>query len=162
MSMAPIPIVFLIAAVALAPASAAKGRSEQPVFAWPVSGKVVDDDDGKPCPARYEGIDIDVPEGTEVRASLSGTVIYAGGAIRGFGNLVLIRHRGGWVTVYGHNSELYVNRGERVETGDVIARTGSTGFVSSPQLHFEIRKGPIPWNPAEYLALLKEQAPELP
>lgn len=159
--MAPIPIVFVLTAAALVPATAAKS-GDPPVFAWPVSGKVVDDDDGKPCPARYEGIDIDVPEGTEVRASLSGTVIYAGNTIKGFGNLVLIRHAGGWVTVYGHNSELYVNRGEAVETGDVIARTGSTGFVSSPQLHFEIRKGPIPWNPAEYLALLKEQPPQLP
>jgi murein DD-endopeptidase MepM/ murein hydrolase activator NlpD len=133
-----------------------------PPFAWPVNGKVVDDDDGRPCPARYEGIDILVPEGTEVRASLAGTVIYSGNGLRGFGNLILIRHDGGWVTVYGDNSELFVNRGEEVETGDVIAKSGRTGFVARPELHFEIRQGQWAWNPQKYLPLLKPQDPEMP
>jgi len=133
-----------------------------PSFAWPVNGEVVDEDDGRPCPSRYEGIDILVPEGTEVRASLAGTVIYSGSELRGFGNLILIRHEGGWVTVYGDNSDLFVNRGEEVQTGDVIAKSGRSGFVSRPQLHFEIRKGQTPWNPQEYLPLLKPQEPEMP
>lgn len=133
-----------------------------PSFAWPVSGQVIDEDDGKPCPSRYEGIDILVPEGTEVRASLAGTVIYSGDELRGFGNLILIRHDGGWVTVYGHNSELFVNRGEEVQAGDVIAKSGRTGFVSRAQLHFEIRKGQSPLNPQKYLPLLKPQEPEMP
>jgi murein DD-endopeptidase MepM/ murein hydrolase activator NlpD len=133
-----------------------------PPFAWPVNGEVVDEDDGRPCPARNEGIDILVPEGTEVRASLDGTVIYSGDGLRGFGNLILIRHDGGWVTVYGDNSELFVNRGEEVETGDVIAKSGRTGFVARPELHFEIRKGQWAWNPQKYLPLLKAQDPEMP
>ena len=133
-----------------------------PPFAWPVNGQLVDDDDGKPSPARHDGIDILVPEGTEVRASLAGTVIYAGNGLTSLGNLVLIRHDGGWVTVYGHNSELFVNRGEDVQTGDVIAKSGRSGFVSRPELHFEIRQGQSAWNPEEYLPLLKSQDPELP
>jgi murein DD-endopeptidase MepM/ murein hydrolase activator NlpD len=133
-----------------------------PPFAWPAEGKVIDEDDGRPCPARYEGIDILVPEGTEVRASLEGTVIYAGSKVPSLGNLILIRHDGGWITVYGHNKELFVNRGEEVQTGDVIARSGRTGFVVRSQLHFEIRKGQGAWNPARYLELLKPQPPELP
>jgi len=133
-----------------------------PPFAWPVNGEIIDEDDGRPCPARYEGIDILVPEGTEVRASLAGTVIYSGDRLRGFGNLILIRHDGGWVTVYGQNSELFVNRGEEVQKGDVIAKSGRSGFVARPELHFEIRKGQWAWNPQKYLPLLKPQDPEMP
>ncbi|WP_162914287.1 murein hydrolase activator EnvC family protein [Taklimakanibacter lacteus] len=127
-----------------------------------MAGQVVDEDDGRPCPSRHEGIDILVPDGTEVRASFDGTVIYAGSEVPSFGNLVLIRHDGGWVTVYGHNKELFVNRGEDIKIGDVIARSGHSGYVARPQLHFEIRNGQVPVNPARYLELLKAQAPELP
>jgi murein DD-endopeptidase MepM/ murein hydrolase activator NlpD len=153
-------------AVALAvfsfPLQAAAEGAAIPNFAWPVDGKIIDDDDGKRSAASTEGIDILVPEGTEVRASLAGTVIYAGNGLRSFGNLILIKHEGGWVTVYGHNSELFVNRGEPVQTGDVIAKSGMTGFVSRPELHFEIRKKKSPWNPAEYLPLLKLQDLDVP
>src|SRR5882672_4220975 len=107
-------LVLGLAAFICRPVLAAESDS-LPSFAWPVSGQVIDEDDGKPCPSRYEGIDILVPEGTEVRASLAGTVIYSGDELRGFGNLILIRHDGGWVTVYGHNSDLFVNRGEEVQ-----------------------------------------------
>jgi murein DD-endopeptidase MepM/ murein hydrolase activator NlpD len=150
-----------LAAFICLPALAGESDSP-PSFAWPVTGKVIDEDDGRPCPSRYEGIDILIPEGTEVRASLAGTVIYSGNQLRGFGNLILIRHDGGWVTVYGQNSELFVNRGEEVQAGDVIAKSGKSGFVSRPELHFEIRKGQSPWNPQEFLPLLKPQAPEPP
>ena len=154
-------LVLGLAAFICRPVLAGESASP-PSFAWPVNGQVIDDDDGKPCPSRYEGIDILVPEGTEVRASLAGTVIYSGDGLSGFGNLILIRHDGGWVTVYGHIGDLFVNRGEEVQTGDVIAKSGRTGFVSRPQLHFEIRKGQSPWNPEEYLPLLKPQDPEMP
>ncbi len=154
-------IVLGLATIAPHPVAVVE-RDNLPPFAWPVGGQLIDEDDGRPGPARFIGIDILVPEGTEVRASLAGKVIYAGNDVKGLGNLVLIRHDGGWVTVYGHNSELFVNRGEEVETGDVIARSGRSGFVSRPELHFEIRKGQAPRNPEEYLPLLKSQAPELP
>lgn len=152
-------VQVLAAVVSVPPASESAGW---PSFAWPVEGKVIDNDDGKRSPASTEGVDILVPEGTEVRASLAGTVIYAGNSIERFGNLVLIRHEGGWVTVYGHNSELFVNRGEKVQAGDVVARSGRTGYVSRPELHFEIRNKQSPWNPALYLPLLKLQELEIP
>lgn len=133
-----------------------------PPFAWPVAGQVVDEDDGRPSPARAIGIDILVAKGTEVRASLAGTVIYADRSLKTYGNLVLIRHEGGWVTVYGHNDELYVNRGDEVGTGDVIARSGASGFAARPQLYFEIRKGAEPVDPLHYLSRLKPQEPEDP
>lgn len=146
----------------ISPAAMAEESVGKPAFAWPVSGPIVDEEDGRKSPARAEGIGILVPEGTEVRASLAGTVIYAGDGLKSFGNLILIRHEGGWVTVYGHNNELFVNRGEEVQTGDVIAKSGRTGFVSRPELHFEIRKDQSPWNPAQYLPLLQPQEPAIP
>lgn len=133
-----------------------------PPFAWPVTGQVVDEDDGRPSAARAIGIDILVPKGTEVRASLAGTVIYADKELRTFGNLVLLRHDGGWVTVYGHNDELFVNRGDEVAAGDVIAKSGETGFTARPELYFEIRKGATALNPLQYLGRLKPQEPEPP
>lgn len=133
-----------------------------PPFAWPVVGAVVDNDDGHPSPARAVGISILVPKGTEVRASLSGTIIYAGRTLNTYGNLVLIRHEGGWVTAYGHNDELFVNRGDVVQMGDVIAKSGKTGFTAFPELYFEIRKGPNPVEPSHYLSRLRPQPAEDP
>ena len=153
-----VPLVLVAALPTLASAESAS----LPGFAWPVEGKIIDDDDGKRSPASTEGVDILVPEGTDVRASLAGTVIYAGNGLKSFGNLILIRHEGGWVSVYGHNSELFVNRGEEVQAGDVIARSGKTGDVSRPELRFEIRKKQSPWNPAEYLPLLQLQELDSP
>jgi len=156
------PIIALsLMAVACRIATAAEDLALPP-FAWPVVGVVVDDDDGRPSPARTVGIDILVPKGTEVRASLAGTIIYAGRTLNTYGNLVLIRHEGGWVTAYGHNAELFVNRGDEVQTGDVIAKSGNTGFTAVPELYFEIRKGPNPVNPSRYLSLLKPQPVEDP
>ncbi|MDP9138611.1 MAG: M23 family metallopeptidase, partial [Pseudomonadota bacterium] len=106
----------------------------------------------KPGGMRNEGINIAVPEGAGVRAADSGVVAYAGNELKGYGNLVLIRHHGGWVTAYAHNKELIVKRGETVKRGDMIARAGRTGSVESPQLHFELRKGSTAVDPIKYLA----------
>ena len=81
------------------------------------------------------------PVGSVVRAAGSGVVAYAGNELRGFGNLLLIKHGKGWVTAYAHNRNLIVRRGEKVSQGQVIAYVGNSGNVSRPQLHFEIRKG---------------------
>ena len=91
-------------------------------------------------------------EGTEVQASLAGTVIYAGSGLERFGNLVLIRHDDGWVSAYAHNGEVSVKRGEKVKRGQTIAKSGQSGNVSSPQLHFELRKGSTPVDPVPHLA----------
>jgi murein DD-endopeptidase MepM/ murein hydrolase activator NlpD len=98
-----------------------------------------------------DGLNIAAPQGTPVRAAAQGTVIYAGNGVRGFGNLVLIRHEGGWVTAYGHNERILVRQGQVVRTGEEIARVGSTGSVATPQLHFQVRRGGRPVDPAAHL-----------
>src|SRR5438270_4878350 len=120
-------------------------------FRWPVKGRVISDYGSKPNGLRNEGINISVPEGTGIRAAESGIVAYAGNELKGYGNLVLIRHEGGWVTAYAHNKELFVKRGDAVKRGDIIAKAGQTGSVTSPQLHFEVRKGATAVDPMRFL-----------
>lgn len=119
---------------------------------WPVKGKIISAYGAKPNGLKNEGINIAVPEGTGIRAAESGVVAYAGNELKGYGNLVLIRHEGGWVTAYAHAKELFVKRGDTVKRGDVIAKAGQTGSVSSPQLHFEVRKGATAMDPLKFLA----------
>ena len=94
-----------------------------------------------------DGINIALPEGTPIKAAEDGVVAYAGSELRGYGNLVLIRHSNGYVTAYAHTQELMVKRGDTIKRGQVIAKSGQTGNIDSPQLHFEIRKGPTPVDP---------------
>jgi murein DD-endopeptidase MepM/ murein hydrolase activator NlpD len=122
--------------------------SGNPEFRWPVHGRII----GGFRTSGNDGINIAVPEGTAVKAAESGTVAYAGSEIKGFGNLVLIRHPNGFVTAYANNGSLEVHRGEQVKRGQVIAKSGQTGNVASPQLHFEVRKGSTPVDPTRYLA----------
>ncbi|MCP5081694.1 MAG: LysM peptidoglycan-binding domain-containing M23 family metallopeptidase [Alphaproteobacteria bacterium] len=124
-------------------------------FRWPLKGRVISSFGPKPSGSRNDGINIAVPEGTNVLSAENGVVAYAGNELKGYGNLVLIRHDGGWVTAYAHNKELFVKRGDRVTRGKVIAKAGSTGSVNSPQLHFEIRKGADAVNPMKYLGRSK-------
>ncbi len=130
-------------------------RSSRPTlangFRWPVRGRVISTFGEKPNGVRNEGINIAVPEGADVHAASDGVVAYAGNELKGYGNLVLIRHRNGWVTAYAHNKELFVKRGDRVRRGQVIAKAGSTGSVKTPQLHFELRKGASAVDPLKYL-----------
>ena len=120
-------------------------------FRWPVKGRVISSFGKKPGGLRNEGINIAVPEGTSVRSAESGIVAYAGNELKGYGNLVLVRHKNGWVTAYAHNRELFVKRGDTVKRGTVIAKAGQTGSVKTPQLHFEVRKGASAVNPMKYL-----------
>jgi murein DD-endopeptidase MepM/ murein hydrolase activator NlpD len=110
-------------------------------FVWPVEGSVISDFGAKGGGRYNDGINIAASAGTPVRAAESGVVAYAGNEVRGFGNMLLLKHANGWVTAYAHNDELLVQRGERVQRGQVIARVGQSGSVDRPQLHFEIRKG---------------------
>ena len=110
---------------------------------------------------RYnDGINIAAPLGTPVRAAESGVVAYAGNEVRGFGNMLLLKHPNGWVTAYAHNQELLVQRGERVRRGQVIARVGSSGSVDRPQLHFEVRKGKQAVDPMRELSRPSAEARE--
>jgi len=125
-------------------------RGDQ-TFLWPVTGKVVSEFGPLADGLHNDGINIAAPRGTPVRAAENGVVVYAGNELRGFGNMLLIRHADGFVTAYAHNESLLVARGDTVERGQIIARVGSSGNVDSPQLHFEIRVGTDAVDPREYL-----------
>lgn len=129
-------------------------KAEEPAssgaeFRWPARGRVIAGYAGK---GGNEGINIAVPEGTPVKAAEGGVVAYAGSELKGYGNLVLIRHPNGYVSAYAHNGELNVKRGEQVKRGQVVAKSGQSGNVNSPQLHFELRKGSTPVDPMPYLS----------
>ena len=122
-----------------------------PTFRWPVRGKVITSYGAKLNGKANDGIDLAVPEGTAVHAAEDGVVAYAGNELNGYGNLILIRHSNGFVTAYAHASELMVKRYDSVRRGQVIAKSGQSGSVSAPQLHFEIRKGSSPVDPLQFL-----------
>jgi len=130
----------------------AEPAGQMPSFRWPVRGRVIAGFGPKPNGLQNDGINLAVPEGTPVKAAEDGVVAYAGNELKGYGNLVLVRHSNGFVTAYAHASELLVKRGDQVKRGQVIARSGQSGTVTSPQLHFEIRKGATPVDPAQYLS----------
>ncbi|HEX6013569.1 MAG TPA: peptidoglycan DD-metalloendopeptidase family protein [Geminicoccaceae bacterium] len=118
--------------------------------AWPVQGPIVRAFGEKPNGARSDGVDIRVAEGSLVLAARSGTVAYAGSEIRGYGKMLLIAHAGGFTTVYARNRELLVRVGERVRRGQPIAAVGSAD-VGGPRLHFQLRSGGVPLDPARHL-----------
>ena len=121
-------------------------------FAWPLSGRLISGFGPAGPGLHNDGINIAAEAGTPVRAADNGVVAYAGNELRGFGNLLLLKHDGGWITAYAHNGELLVSRGDTVRQGDVIARVGQSGGVDVPQLHFEVRRGTQALDPAQYLA----------
>lgn len=133
------------------PAKAADTTSALPTFRWPVRGKVVTSYGAKTNGKSNDGINLAVPEGTPVKAAEDGVVAYSGNELKGYGNLVLVRHSNGYVTAYAHASELLVKRGDPIKRGQVIAKSGQSGEVASPQLHFEIRKGSSPVDPLQFL-----------
>lgn len=117
-------------------------------FRWPLSGKVIADF----AASKGTGINIEAPEGSAVRAADTGTVIYTGSAVEGYGNLILVKHENGYVSAYAHLSQISVAKGDTVKRGDAIGLTGRTGSVATPQLHFELRKGATPIDPVPLLA----------
>jgi len=125
---------------------------ESSKFLWPVTGGVVSSYGPKVGGLHNDGINITARSGEGVKSAEAGIVAYSGNGIRGFGNLILVRHSGGWVTAYAHNEELLVSKGDKVSRGQSIAKAGQTGNVDKPQVHFEIRKGKEAVNPVQYLA----------
>ncbi len=146
---APEPVVARapLPPAAIPPPPAATTRG----FIWPVDGEVVSRFGRKTKGLQNDGINIEVARGTPVVAAQSGVVAYAGNELRGFGNMLLIKHADGWVTAYAHNETLLVGRGDTVRKGQVIAKVGTSGSVTKPQLHFELRKGKQPVDPLKYL-----------
>lgn len=131
--------------------SAAAGSVAAPRFAWPVAGDVISGFGPKTGGQHNDGLNIQAAQGTTVRAAEAGTVAYAGNEIRGFGNLILIRHNSAYMTAYAHNATLLVKQGDKVARGQPIARVGNSGNVTVPQLHFEVRKNGTPVDPMKYL-----------
>jgi murein DD-endopeptidase MepM/ murein hydrolase activator NlpD len=122
-----------------------------PVFLWPVRGRVLSVFGTASGGTHNDGINIAAPAGTTVSAADEGVVAYAGNELRGFGNLLLIKHDDGWVTAYAHNEVLLVKKGQRVRRGEPVARVGKTGGVAENQLHFELRHGTTAVDPLDHL-----------
>lgn len=120
-------------------------------FAWPVQGSIVSNFGVSGNGRRNDGINIAAKKGTPIKAAENGVIAYAGNELKGFGNLVLIKHDGGWVTAYAHADNVSVKKGMTVKKGQSIGTVGSTGNVKTPQLHFEVRKGTKAANPMNYL-----------
>ncbi|MFP5512359.1 MAG: LysM peptidoglycan-binding domain-containing protein [Alphaproteobacteria bacterium] len=120
-------------------------------FLWPVKGKLISGFGPKPDGLHNDGLNIAAPKGTVVVAADNGVVAYAGNELRGFGNLLLLKHSDGWITAYAHLDKIEVERGASVKRGQAIARVGQTGGVSSPQLHFELRKGSQAVDPSDQM-----------
>lgn len=123
---------------------------------WPIFGTVSRGFSlGKDDP--HEGIDIDAPSGTPVRAAEEGRVLYSDNRIRGYGNMVIIRHHGRWATIYAHNEKNLVREGDFVRQGQIIARVGATGRATGSHLHFEVRYGKDPCDPLRFLPETKAE-----
>ena len=150
----PKPAILTASATPTTPASGAlpppPPRAKN-TFLWPVEGKVINGFGPKPGGQHNDGINIVAPRGTAVRAAENGVVAYIGNELRGYGNLVLMRHADGWITAYAHNEVVLVSRGEIVRRGEIIGRVGSTGDVTTPQTHFELRQGVRSVDPMKYL-----------
>jgi murein DD-endopeptidase MepM/ murein hydrolase activator NlpD len=127
-------------------------------FRWPVQGRIISVFGTKPDGGHNDGIDVAVPQGTSVKAAENGVVAYAGNELKGYGNLVLVRHANNWVSAYAHNEEILVKRGDKVRRGQIIAKAGNTGTVSQPQVHFELRKGSRPVDPTKYMSQTQANA----
>ncbi|MBR5904012.1 MAG: peptidoglycan DD-metalloendopeptidase family protein [Alphaproteobacteria bacterium] len=120
-------------------------------FSWPVRGKILSQYGPKKAGLVNDGINISAPMWTPVKAAENGVVAYAGNEVKGMGNLIIIQHSDGWMSVYAHLDSMNVKRGTKVMVGQNIGKIGMTGKVDSPQLHFEIRKGTKSYNPIQYL-----------
>jgi murein DD-endopeptidase MepM/ murein hydrolase activator NlpD len=138
-------------AIIVPPAAPSTPSAGGPHFIRPVSGQTIQGFGGSGSGPTNDGINIAAASGTAVHAADAGTVIYTGNELAAFGNLVLIRHAGGWVTAYGHLAKIDVQRGATVAQGQPIGTVGQTGSATTPQLHFEIRQGAKPVDPAPFL-----------
>jgi murein DD-endopeptidase MepM/ murein hydrolase activator NlpD len=135
--------------VAAAGDAAAMGK-----LRWPAKGKVIGSFGPRPDGTHNDGVNLSVPLGTEVHAAEGGVVAYAGSELKGYGNLILVRHDNGWITAYAHNEEMLAKRGDKVKRGQVIGKAGKSGQVDQPQVHFELRQGSKPVDPTPFMEKL--------
>ncbi|MBV9686248.1 MAG: M23 family metallopeptidase [Alphaproteobacteria bacterium] len=148
---APAPVQTIPEAAPDSGSAAAPPAAGGSAFLWPVRGHVVATYGTRSDGSHNDGINIAAPRGTAVEAVDGGIVAYTGNELRGYGNLILVKHANGWISAYAHCDQILVKRGEKVTRGQVIARVGSTGNVTEPQLHFELRRGQHAVDPREFL-----------
>jgi murein DD-endopeptidase MepM/ murein hydrolase activator NlpD len=146
-------VVFLLESTAPAPAPAL--ALEATSLRWPLADPRLSSAFGERWGKAHEGIDLAAPTGTAIYAAESGQVLYAGGAVRGYGNMVVVQHRSDLLTVYAHGSVLLVRTGDKIAAGQEIARVGQTGHATAPHLHFEVRRGQVPQDPLRFLPRLE-------
>ena len=142
-------------------APATKGQSTAPAAAvpqkyagnlrWPVDAGIVSSEFGARWGKQHKGIDIAADAGEPVYAIADADVIYAGDGLRGYGNVVILRHDTKMTSLYAHNSELKVHQGDHVTQGTLISLLGNTGHSTGPHVHFEIRDGDTAVNPRTLL-----------
>jgi murein DD-endopeptidase MepM/ murein hydrolase activator NlpD len=125
-------------------------RGRAPQLRWPTGGRL-SSQFGRRGASMHEGIDIAAASGTPVRAAAAGRVVHSDWSISGYGNLVILEHRGGLVTLYAHNRVNRVRVGQQVDAGQVIAEVGKTGHATGPHLHFEVRRDGKPRDPLDFL-----------
>jgi murein DD-endopeptidase MepM/ murein hydrolase activator NlpD len=141
-----------VSPVPAVPPQASAGPTPVGRFPWPVRGRILAAYGNSPGGGHNDGINIAAPLGTPVRAIDSGTVVYSGNEVKGYGNIVLIQHANGWISAYAHLGDVAVKQGDAISAGEAIAKVGNSGGVAEPQLHFELRRGKKPVNPTEFLA----------
>lgn len=120
-------------------------------FRWPTEGKVISRFGPKTDGMSNDGINIAAAKGDPIMAAADGEVAYVGSDIDGYGNLLILRHRDGWMTSYAHAQEFLLNKGDKVAQGDILGYVGNSGSVKTPQLHFSVREGKIPIDPESVL-----------
>ena len=133
------------------PAAGEAGDVAATKFVWPVQGRLISGFGPAGEGLHNDGINIAAPQGTQVRAAGNGTVVYGGNELKGFGNLLLIKHDNGLTTAYAHADKLLVAKGDAVRQGQVVGTVGKTGNVNAPQLHFEVRRGTQAVDPQPFL-----------
>lgn len=121
-------------------------------FVWPARGRILSNFGRQKSGTINDGVNLALPVGSNIKAAGDGVVAYSGSELKGYGKLILVRHKNNWVTAYAHNSKLMVKRGDKVRQGQIIAKSGKSGSVLQPQLHFELRRGSKPVNPMKHLA----------
>jgi murein DD-endopeptidase MepM/ murein hydrolase activator NlpD len=120
-------------------------------FIWPVKGEVISSFGRKSNGTHNDGINIKAKFGAPIRATNSGKIIYVGNELRGYGNLIIMKHKNGWLSAYAHNNDIFVKKNQSIKQGEIIGTIGNTGNVKTAQLHFGLRKGRQALNPTQYL-----------
>jgi lipoprotein NlpD len=148
----PAPAAHLVlASSAPRPPLSLQQKASAPGMRWPLDAPRPSSLFGTREGHAHEGIDLAAPLGTPIHAAEGGQVLYAGNAVRGYGNMVVLQHPGDLVTVYAHTSVLLVRTGDKISAGQEIARVGQSGRATGPHLHFEVRRGQVPQDPLRYL-----------